>query len=132
MQHGTIGQLTVHARVIFRRALELNAAGVILVHNHPSGDPTPSRGDIDVTERLVSIGYALDVALLEPIVVTSTKHSLILHRPARAKRRQAERLSASAAAPHDATTEVPNTRRHATRTLPRPPLVVASENFGKP
>lgn len=132
MQHGTIGQLTVHARVIFRRALELNAAGVILVHNHPSGDPTPSRGDIDVTERLVSIGYALDIELLEHIVVTSTNYSLILHRPARATRRPSERLRDSAAVPNDATLALANARRTARRRLLRRQLVGADECFGEP
>jgi DNA repair protein RadC len=132
MQHGTIGQLTVHARVIFRRALELNAAGVILVHNHPSGDPTPSRGDIDVTERLVSIGYALDVHLLEHIVVTSNNYSLILHRRTRPQRQSSERLRDSASDPNESGLALANARRSARRRLLRRQLVGADELFGEP
>jgi len=132
MQHGTIGQLTIHARVIFRRALELNAAGVILVHNHPSGDPTPSRSDIDITERLVSIGYALDVDLLEHIVVTSNNHSLILHRRAPPKRRSSQRLRDSAGDPEDSSLALANARRTARRRLLRRQLVGADELFGEP
>src|SRR3546814_18389196 len=56
MQNGTIGQLTVHARVIFRRALELNDTGVILVPNHTNGHPPPSRGDNTGTKSHRSIG----------------------------------------------------------------------------
>lgn len=132
MQQGTIGQLTVHARVIFRRALELNAAGVILIHNHPSGDPTPSRGDIDVTDRLVSIGYALDVHLLEHIVVTSNNYSLILHRRTRPQRQSSERLRDSANDPDESGLALANARRTARRRLLRRQLVGADELFGEP
>ena len=64
LQHGTIDQLTIYPRILFRRALELNAAAVILVHNHPSGDPTPSDADIAATKQLVEIGRSLDVGVL--------------------------------------------------------------------
>ncbi|MBL0916142.1 MAG: hypothetical protein IBJ13_11720 [Sphingopyxis sp.] len=71
MQWGTVGQLTLHPRTIFRRAMEHNAAGIILVHNHPSGDPTPSESDIDITERLRLLGLSLDVTIVDHIIVTA-------------------------------------------------------------
>src|SRR3546814_12229948 len=52
-------------RTIFRRALELNAAAIILIHNHPSGDARPSEEDIAVTRKLDQIGRALDVEIFE-------------------------------------------------------------------
>lgn len=69
LQNGTLARLALHPRTIFRRALELNAAGIILVHNHPSRDPTPSEDDIEVTRQLDRIGRALDVELLAHIIV---------------------------------------------------------------
>lgn len=71
LQHGTLAQLVFYPRTIFRRALELNAASLILVHNHPSGDPKPSKDDVIATRRLDEIGRALDVRLLDHIVVTA-------------------------------------------------------------
>lgn len=132
MQHGTIGQLTIHARIIFRRALELDAAAIILVHNHPSGDPKPSRGDIDVTERLVSIGYALDVDLLEHIVVTNSDHQMILNRQARPRRRPSERLRDSGGRRMEAGLALENARKTARRRLLRRQLVGADGLFGEP
>ena len=80
LQCGTLAQLAVHPRTIFRRALELNAAGVILVHNHPSGDPMPSPEDIHVTRQLDQIGRALDVEVVDHIVVTAAYAHHILNR----------------------------------------------------
>ncbi len=78
MQRGTISQIRLYPRTIFRRALELNAAAVILVHNHPSGDPSPSREDIEVTRHLDQIGRSLGVTVVDHIVVTSTHvHHLV-------------------------------------------------------
>lgn len=69
LQYGTLAHLVLHPRTIFRRALELNAAGIILVHNHPSRDPTPSEQDIEVTRQLDRIGRALDISLIDHIIV---------------------------------------------------------------
>ena len=52
-QHGTVDHTPVYPREVVKRALELNASAIILVHNHPSGDPTPSRGDIAMTREIV-------------------------------------------------------------------------------
>ncbi len=62
--------------VILRRAIELDAEAVILVHNHPSGDPTPSSADLSVTERLAAMARSLDIAVVaDHIVVTATSLS---------------------------------------------------------
>lgn len=73
LQHGTLAHLAIYPRTIFRRALEHNAAAIILVHNHPSGDPLPSDEDIAVTRKLDQLGLALDVRILDHIVVTATQ-----------------------------------------------------------
>ncbi|QCB53332.1 hypothetical protein E5675_01990 [Sphingopyxis sp. PAMC25046] len=72
LQSGTLAQLAIYPRTIFRRALELNAAGLILVHNHPSGDHRPSVEDIEATRKLEMIGRSLNVEIIDHIVVTST------------------------------------------------------------
>lgn len=59
----------VDPRQVFRPAIELGAASVIVAHNHPSGDPTPSEPDVDVTRRLAAAGQVLGVALIDHLVV---------------------------------------------------------------
>jgi DNA repair protein RadC len=66
---GTLTASLVHPREVFRLALREAAAAVILVHNHPSGDPTPSREDREVTERLVHVGEILGVPVLDHVIV---------------------------------------------------------------
>src|SRR3546814_5104833 len=56
----------------------LDAEAVILVHNHPSGDPTPSSADLRVTERLAAMALSLDITVVDHIVVTATSHRNIL------------------------------------------------------
>lgn len=73
LQQGTLTHLAVYPRTIFRRALEHNAAAIILVHNHPSGDHSPSEDDIAATRRLNEIGRALGVDILDHIIVTATR-----------------------------------------------------------
>ncbi len=68
----SIGSLTasvVHPREVFAPAIVHHAASVILVHNHPSGDPSPSREDIAVTQRLVKAGKIMDIAILDHIII---------------------------------------------------------------
>ncbi|WP_288987381.1 JAB domain-containing protein [uncultured Sphingopyxis sp.] len=72
VQSGSLAQLSIFPRTIFRRALELNAAGLILVHNHPSGNHNPSTEDIEATQKLQIIGRSLNVEIIDHIVVTST------------------------------------------------------------
>jgi DNA repair protein RadC len=66
---GTIDHTPVYPREILKRALELGASAIILAHNHPSGDPTPSRADIDMTREISKAAVALKIALHDHIVV---------------------------------------------------------------
>ncbi len=66
---GTLDTSLVHPREVFRAAIVESAAAVILVHNHPSGDPAPSREDRDVTDQLVSAGRLVGIPVLDHIVI---------------------------------------------------------------
>ena len=67
--HGTIDGASVHPREVVKAALRANAAAVILVHNHPSGDPEPSRADQTLTRRLVDALRLIDIRVLDHLVV---------------------------------------------------------------
>ena len=69
MNYGTVDHAPVYPREIMKRSLELNASSVILVHNHPSGDPTPSSADIDMTRQVVEAGRPLRVTVHDHLVV---------------------------------------------------------------
>ena len=69
VSEGTLTASLVHPREVFRPALQEAAAAVILVHNHPSGDPTPSREDREVTDRLIEVGELLGIPVLDHVVV---------------------------------------------------------------
>jgi len=69
MFRGTINSATVHPREVVKEALQLNAAAVILVHNHPSGYPQPSDKDVELTIKLKSILQVIDVHVLDHLVV---------------------------------------------------------------
>ena len=71
---GTINQAMVHTREIVRRALELGAAGLILVHNHPSGDPTPSPADIALTREVVAAARLMEIAVHDHVIVGHAGH----------------------------------------------------------
>jgi DNA repair protein RadC len=66
---GSLSASVVHPREGFRAAIDHAAAAMILLHNHPSGDPTPSREDIAVTERLVKAGKIMDIPVLDHVVL---------------------------------------------------------------
>ena len=68
-QRGTVNHTPVYPREVVKRALELHATALILVHNHPSGDPTPSRDDIAMTEQIRAAAAALSIVLHDHIVV---------------------------------------------------------------
>ena len=74
-QRGTIDQAPVYPRELVHRALQLGCSAVILVHNHPSGEPTPSRADIDMTGQVEHALNALGIALHDHLIVTSTSHA---------------------------------------------------------
>lgn len=69
ISEGTLDTLLVHPREVFRAAIAANAAGIILVHNHPSGDPTPSEADIKVTRDLIRAGQLLKIEVVDHIIV---------------------------------------------------------------
>jgi len=66
---GTLNASLVHAREVFAPAIAQRAAFVILVHNHPSGNPEPSADDVEVTEQMVEIGQLLDIPVLDHVIV---------------------------------------------------------------
>ena len=66
---GTVDHVPVYPREVVKRALELNASAVILVHNHPSGDPTPSEADIVVTRQIEAAAKALDLTLHDHLII---------------------------------------------------------------
>lgn len=69
MNHGTVDHAPVYPREVMRRALELSASSIILVHNHPSGEPTPSSADIEMTRQVVEAGRALRISIHDHLVV---------------------------------------------------------------
>ena len=66
---GTLTHALVHPREVFQAAILMNAAAVVIAHNHPSGDPTPSQEDRMLTTRLVSAGHLLGIRVLDHVVV---------------------------------------------------------------
>ncbi len=68
---GTVNNSVLRVAEIFRPAITSNCPGIVICHNHPSGDPTPSREDIEVTEQLVEAGRLLEIELLDHIIVGS-------------------------------------------------------------
>lgn len=66
---GTIDTLLVHAREVFKAAISANASAIVLAHNHPSGDPTPSEADIKVTRDLIRAGQLLKIDVLDHVVL---------------------------------------------------------------
>ena len=66
---GTVDHVPVYPREVVKRALELNASALILVHNHPSGDPTPSEADISVTRQIETAANALSISLHDHLVI---------------------------------------------------------------
>ena len=66
---GTVDHVPVYTREVLKRGLDLNACALILVHNHPSGDPTPSQADIDMTRQIESAGAALSITVHDHIII---------------------------------------------------------------
>jgi len=71
---GTVDQAPVYVREVLRRALELGASNMIMLHNHPSGDPTPSRADIEITNRMIEAGQPLGVKVHDHLVIGKSGH----------------------------------------------------------
>ncbi len=73
-QEGTVDHTPVYVREVVKRALELSATAIVLVHNHPSGDPTPSRADIDMTKQIVEAAKLMGVTVHDHIIVGREGH----------------------------------------------------------
>jgi DNA repair protein RadC len=135
LQQGSLGQLAMYPRTVFRRAFELDAAAIILVHNHPSGDPRPSQSDVDATERMAAIGRALDVELLEHIVVAVGGHRAIMREGKMGRSLSQDFVLRSPAdwqRSPDRRQALANAQRISRRRLLRRQLVVAEQLFGDP
>lgn len=76
ISHGTVNASLVTPREVFQKALLANAVSVIFLHNHPSGDCTPSREDIEITKRLTEAGKILNIEVLDHIIVGDRYSSL--------------------------------------------------------
>jgi DNA repair protein RadC len=74
-QTGTVDHTPVYPREVVKRALELSATAVILVHNHPSGDPTPSRADIQMTQAIIEVAKPLGITVHDHIIVGKEGHA---------------------------------------------------------
>jgi DNA repair protein RadC len=74
-QKGTVDHTPVYVREVVKRALELSATAIVLVHNHPSGDPTPSRADIEMTKQIVSAAKNLGIVVHDHIIVGKQGHA---------------------------------------------------------
>src|SRR3954471_14495178 len=74
-QVGTVDHTPVYPREVVKRALELSATAVILVHNHPSGDPTPSRADIQMTQAIIDVAKPLGISVHDHIIVGKEGHA---------------------------------------------------------
>ncbi len=74
-QTGTVDHTPVYPREVVKRALELSATALILVHNHPSGDPTPSRADIQMTQAIIDVAKPLGIAVHDHIIVGKEGHA---------------------------------------------------------
>ncbi|MFM9976844.1 MAG: DNA repair protein RadC [Sphingomonadaceae bacterium] len=75
MSEGSIDQAAVHVREVIRRAIDLGAAGIILVHNHPTGDPAPSRADIQLTRDIIDAGKRLNIAVHDHVIIGAHGHA---------------------------------------------------------
>ena len=74
-QTGTVDHTPVYPREVVKRALELSATALILVHNHPSGDPTPSRADIQMTQSIIDVAKPLGISVHDHIIVGKEGHA---------------------------------------------------------
>ena len=76
ISHGNVNSSIIGSREIFQKALLANAVQILLIHNHPSGDPTPSKDDIYVTKKLKELGDFIGVPLVDHLVIGDTHVSL--------------------------------------------------------
>lgn len=75
MSEGSVDQAAVHPREVIRRAIDLGSSAIILVHNHPSGDPSPSRADIQLTRDIADAGKKLGISVHDHVIIGGEGHS---------------------------------------------------------
>jgi DNA repair protein RadC len=80
VSRGTLNASMVHPREVFKLAVLHNAAGIICFHNHPSGDPKPSKEDIGITKRLVEAGKIMGIEILDHIIVGDDRYASLKER----------------------------------------------------
>jgi DNA repair protein RadC len=80
VSRGTLNASMVHPREVFKPAVLHNAASIICFHNHPSGDPEPSRDDVEVTNRLVEAGKIMGIGILDHIIVGDDRYTSLKER----------------------------------------------------
>jgi DNA repair protein RadC len=74
-QSGTVDHTPVYPREVVKRALELHATALILVHNHPPGDPTPSRADLEMTRQIQDAAAVLEIVVHDHLILGNGKHT---------------------------------------------------------
>jgi DNA repair protein RadC len=80
VSEGTLTSSLVHPREVFRDAIKEAAASVLFVHNHPSGDPSPSRDDINITKRLVETGNVVGIKVLDHLIISDGKYLSLMEK----------------------------------------------------
>ena len=73
-QHGTIDHTPVYIREVVKRSLEVGASALIMVHNHPSGDPSPSQGDINMTRDIIEATKPLSIQIHDHLIIGRSGH----------------------------------------------------------
>jgi DNA repair protein RadC len=71
---GTVDRSVVHPREVFREAVSARATGIVLFHNHPSGDPAPSSEDVALTQRMVAAGELMGIEVVDHVILTATRY----------------------------------------------------------
>ncbi|MBX9797816.1 RadC family protein, partial [Sphingomonas sp.] len=74
MSEGSIDEAAVHVREVVKRAMQLGSAAIIIVHNHPGGDPSPSRADIDLTRQIAEAAKRLGITVHDHIIIGRQGH----------------------------------------------------------
>lgn len=80
VSHGSLNACVIHPREVFRLAIAESAAGIILVHNHPSGNTEPSKADIEITKRLVQAGNIVDIRILDHLIIGGDEYTSLVER----------------------------------------------------
>jgi DNA repair protein RadC len=136
LHRGSLAQMAIYPRTIFRRALEHNAAALIVIHNHPSGDSTPSSADITATRRLDYIARMLEIELLDHMVVSAKDIHHILRSEGNGRSEKASTFSFKSdrrpSSRDIARIALTNARTTVRRRLLRRQLLGAEDLFGEP